>query len=153
LTAFAEHALPQHEQEQTLAHLAACADCRQVVFLAQQAVEDEVVAAEPVRARRPWFSGWNPVWPALVAVAGMVAFSVHLRNVAKPAVVDHGTTTAAIVLEQPTVPLRRYWFRQRPRPRRRSHWCRRLRRRWLPLRRRRLGRRYSRIRRPQRITC
>jgi len=103
LTAFAEHALPQHEQEQTLAHLAACADCREVVFLAQQAVEVEAVAAGPVR--RPWFSGWNLVWPALVAVAGMVAFSVHLRSVAKPAAVaDQADKRAAVVLEQPPVP-------------------------------------------------
>ena len=33
LTAFVEHALPPHEREQTLAHLATCEHCRAVVAL------------------------------------------------------------------------------------------------------------------------
>jgi hypothetical protein len=109
LTAFAEQALPLHERQETLAHLAGCAGCREIVFLAQQAAEDEAVAAVPVQVRRPWFAGWNLVWPALIAVAGMVAFSVHLMNavgnVAKPMVAVGGSTTEAAVVEpQPPAP-------------------------------------------------
>ncbi len=37
LNAFAEGALPAYEREQALAHLAVCADCREIVFLAEQA--------------------------------------------------------------------------------------------------------------------
>jgi hypothetical protein len=35
LSAFAQHVLPDHERLETIAHLAECADCRQIVFLAQ----------------------------------------------------------------------------------------------------------------------
>jgi len=44
LNAFAEGALPPQERAHTLTHLAACAHCRQIVFLAQQ------VAPQPVAA-------------------------------------------------------------------------------------------------------
>ena len=33
LNAFVEHTLPAHEQQQTLAHLALCPHCRQIVAL------------------------------------------------------------------------------------------------------------------------
>jgi len=66
LTAFAEQALPRHERERTLAHLAVCGTCRATVFLAQQAAPE--AAPQRVPARRPWFSGWNLVWPAVAAL-------------------------------------------------------------------------------------
>jgi hypothetical protein len=44
LNAFAEGALPPHARAHTLTHLAACADCRQIVFLAQQAAPQPVAA-------------------------------------------------------------------------------------------------------------
>lgn len=96
LTAFAEHALPLHEHQQTLAHLATCTGCRQIVYLAQQAVEAEAAAPEPMLARKPWFSGWNLVWPAALALAGVVAFSVHFRNFSKPATGMKAVTTATV---------------------------------------------------------
>jgi hypothetical protein len=42
LTAFAEHNLPGRESKRVTDHLAKCADCREVVFLASSAVEDPV---------------------------------------------------------------------------------------------------------------
>jgi hypothetical protein len=103
LTAFAEHALPPHEQQQTLAHLATCADCRQIVFLAQQAVEMEAIEPLPMRIRKPWFAGWNLVLPAMLAVAGIVAFSLYLRNFSKPATRLDAVTTAQVEPQSPPV--------------------------------------------------
>jgi hypothetical protein len=79
LTAFAEQALPAHEREQTLAHLATCAECRRLVFLAQ--ADEPVQAAQPLSIKKPWFAGWNLLWPAAAALAGIVGLSVHLRHV------------------------------------------------------------------------
>ena len=40
LTAFVEHSLPSRESQRITDHLAKCADCREVVFLASAAVEE-----------------------------------------------------------------------------------------------------------------
>src|SRR5271166_2360918 len=42
LTAFVEHNLPNRESQSVSDHLASCADCREVVFLASSAVEELV---------------------------------------------------------------------------------------------------------------
>jgi anti-sigma factor ChrR (cupin superfamily) len=100
LAAFAEQALPLHEREQTLAHLAVCNDCRQIVFLAQAAAPQELPQVAAVPARRPWFSGWNLLWPAVAALAGIVGFSVYLGRVGSQ---DRAAqiTTAAVSSPQP----------------------------------------------------
>jgi hypothetical protein len=83
LNAFAEHVLPPHEQEQVLAHLTACSDCRAVISLAIPKQEDDSLPqVEPVR--KPWLSGWNLVWPVAFAVAALVPIVLHVRN--------HGST-------------------------------------------------------------
>ncbi len=81
LTAFAEQALPVHEREQTLAHLAVCSACRETVFLARQAAPE--ATPQPVPLRRPWFAGWNLLWPAAAALAAVAGFSVYLRHGAR----------------------------------------------------------------------
>jgi hypothetical protein len=79
LSAFIEHALPAHEQEQTLAHLAICPHCRSVVALSLPAVEELAKPhLEPVR--RPWLSGWNLVWPAAAALVALVLVGIYIRN-------------------------------------------------------------------------
>jgi Carboxypeptidase regulatory-like domain/Putative zinc-finger len=80
LNAFVEHALSPHEQEQTLAHLAICPDCRSIVALSQPVEEVPELESEPVR--KPWFLGWNLVWPAAAALTGVVLFFLHVHNVA-----------------------------------------------------------------------
>jgi hypothetical protein len=99
LSAFAEQALPAHERELTLRHLAECAHCREIVALSLPD-EDELpvvmatpVSAEapvlrpvlvpsldPAREKRPWFSGWNIAWTvgmAAAAAALALAFVFH----------------------------------------------------------------------------
>ena len=76
LNAFAEQALPKQEQEQVLAHLAACSRCRQVVYLAQDAapaLEMTEAAAyrpelDPAAAFR--FAAAMPAAPAMAASVG-----------------------------------------------------------------------------------
>ncbi len=101
LSAFVEQALPPHEREQTLAHLAACADCRAIVALSLRPVDDSP-APLPEPARRPWFAGWNLAWPAVAALAGLAFFLIHLHNAANKG----GTTTPTqIATAHPPPPL------------------------------------------------
>ena len=57
LNAFVEQALTEAEKQQVTLHLASCADCREVVFLASSALAEELepalVAAAPPRNLRP----------------------------------------------------------------------------------------------------
>jgi Carboxypeptidase regulatory-like domain/Putative zinc-finger len=76
LNAFVENALPPHELEQTLAHLAICPDCREIVTLSLPPVEEP--PPEPIR--KPWFSGWNMTWPAMTAAAALVLVIVYFRS-------------------------------------------------------------------------
>jgi hypothetical protein len=90
LNAFVEHALPEHARLETLAHLAECADCREVVALSRPPLEDAAAAVEPIPRPIPQprfsdrfsglFSGWNLVWIAAPALAALVVLTVHLRN-------------------------------------------------------------------------
>jgi hypothetical protein len=76
LSAFIEHALPAHEQEETLAHLAICPHCRSIVALSMPAADP--LPQEP--ARRPWLSGWMMVWPVGAALAAMILAGIYVRN-------------------------------------------------------------------------
>jgi len=87
LNAFVEHALPEGERAGIVAHLADCARCREVVYLAQSAAVGELVApAVATKAAQPeWlsstFAKWRMAWipaAALAAVAAVVLW-VHLR--------------------------------------------------------------------------
>ncbi len=76
LSAFIEHALPAHEQEETLAHLAICPHCRSIVALSMPAADPLPQEA----ARRPWFSGWMVVWPASAALAALLLAGIYIWN-------------------------------------------------------------------------
>jgi hypothetical protein len=82
LSAFVEHALPAHEYQQTLAHLADCPDCRTLVSLSLPPVDESpVLQASEVRRSwfRSWFRGWNLAWPAAAAACAALAVFVVLR--------------------------------------------------------------------------
>jgi hypothetical protein len=89
LTAFAEQALPAAEREEILAHMSTCGRCREVVFLAQQAAEEdqpEPVAAAvdaPIKPRTSWFN-WRWAWIPAGACAGLIGVAVmqHYRRTA-----------------------------------------------------------------------
>ena len=79
LNAFVERTLPAHEQQQTLAHLALCPHCRQIVALSlPPADESPILPPEPVRHR--WWA-WAGI-PALAAIVLVIVFVRHeQRNV------------------------------------------------------------------------
>jgi hypothetical protein len=79
LSAFIEHALPAHEQEETLAHLAICPHCRSIVALSMHPA-DPLPQPYPEPARRRWLSGWMMVWPAGAALAALVLAGIYIRN-------------------------------------------------------------------------
>ncbi len=89
LTAFAEQVLPVAEREEILVHMSTCGRCREVVFLAQQAIEEdqpEPVAAAvdaPIKARASWFN-WRWAWIPVAACAGLIGVAVmqHSRRTA-----------------------------------------------------------------------
>jgi hypothetical protein len=73
LNAFVEHVLPEHERLETLAHLADCADCRQIVFLAQHVQEADDRLLQEVPGRSGWWKNWRILWPAAaVLICGLL---------------------------------------------------------------------------------
>jgi hypothetical protein len=76
LNAFVEHTLPPHELEQTLAHLAVCRDCREIVALSLPPVDDRL----PKPVHKPWFFRWNFAWPAIAAATAIVFIIAIVRN-------------------------------------------------------------------------
>ena len=80
LNAFAEHALPLHEQQATLAHLATCADCRAIVYLAQPPVPEPHAHPHPAAPRSSFFSRWMLAFPVAAALACLIFLTVHFRN-------------------------------------------------------------------------
>ena len=79
--------LPAAEREQILVHMSTCGRCREVVFLAQQAAEEdqpEPVAAAvdaPIKPRTSWFN-WRWAWIPVAACAGLIGVAVmqHFRS-------------------------------------------------------------------------
>jgi hypothetical protein len=74
LNAFVERALPAHEQQQTLAHLALCPHCRQIVALSlAPGDESPIPPPEPVRHR--WWA-----WAGIPALAALVLVLFFVRQ-------------------------------------------------------------------------
>jgi hypothetical protein len=81
LSAFAEHVLPDHERLETLAHLAECAGCRQIVFLAQRAQEAESTLPRAVPGSTGWWKNWHILWPVAAALTcGLLVIALLQRR-------------------------------------------------------------------------
>jgi Putative zinc-finger len=81
LNAFVEHALPEAERLGVVAHLAECAHCREVVFLARAAAGADTLASPVVEQKhRPgWFAAAMARWRiALIPAGALAAFSAAL---------------------------------------------------------------------------
>jgi hypothetical protein len=78
--AFVERALPAHERERMLGHLAVCPECRTVVALTLPPAE--APAPPPASERKPWFAGWALAWPAAAAFATLAVIVVYFHQVA-----------------------------------------------------------------------
>jgi hypothetical protein len=83
LNAFVEQVLAEPERERILGHLASCSRCRQVVYLAQQAVSG---AETPASAATPTFrparlrTSWRFVWVPAAAMAAIVTLAIILHR-------------------------------------------------------------------------
>jgi Carboxypeptidase regulatory-like domain len=111
LNAFIEGVLPEHERLESLAHLAECSRCRQLVFLAQEPAPMPV-AAESAPAWKSWFR-LAPVFSAALAGVICVAVFLHLHHAAKtPAPIEVSTVetprplVAPAPIQQPSAPLK-----------------------------------------------
>jgi hypothetical protein len=80
LNAFAEHVLPDHERLETLAHLAECPDCRQIVFLAQRAQETQAPLPQALPGRTGWWRNWHNLWPVGAALTCGLLVVVFLQR-------------------------------------------------------------------------
>ena len=115
ISVFVEGAATAREQEQMLAHLADCAECRKAVFLMQPHEEPQRVVATP---ERRWMWRWLvPVGlPAAALACGLIAVFVYIRphdasktpqqvaSVRPPEADRTGTTTGPIGDVQQGVP-------------------------------------------------
>jgi hypothetical protein len=89
LTAYSEDSLGATERQRVTEHVAACAECREVLFLAQPDVEQEQIVAKPVAARRfAWMA-----WASVAAVIVVVGSAVVMRQ-EKAAMIEPPTTLA-----------------------------------------------------------
>jgi hypothetical protein len=79
LNAFMEQALPAHEREVMLAHLAVCTECRATVAMALPDTKEVTPVIEEPRRRPPRFAGWGLAWLAGATLAAVV-FAVYLRH-------------------------------------------------------------------------
>jgi Carboxypeptidase regulatory-like domain/Putative zinc-finger len=74
LNAFIEHTLPAHEQQQTLAHLADCPACRQIVALSLPPADTSPALEPAVRHR------WQFAWAGIPAFAALILVILFVRN-------------------------------------------------------------------------
>jgi len=85
LSGFLEGVLPEHERTACLNHLAECAQCREVVYVARKAASVDAAAAGAVTrvAERHWFRPLTVA--AAVAMAITIVFSIGLYRMIRSA--------------------------------------------------------------------
>ena len=96
LNGFVENALPTAERAEVLAHLGGCGRCRQVVYLAQDAMpaaeapaRAPIVERRDVDGERAWILRWRSAWAAAVAFAAIAAIAVFVT-------IRHGAPTQEV---------------------------------------------------------
>jgi hypothetical protein len=100
LSAFAEGVLPTHEREQALVHLAVCADCREIVFLAQPIAPFET-PAESIWRR--WFRS-APLFGIGVGAAALACALIFALTFRTPRATVPAAQTASAPLPAPPAP-------------------------------------------------
>ena len=79
LNAFIEGVLPEHERAQCLAHLAECARCRDIVFLAQD-VPVSPAASIPISTHWRWFQPIPLLAAAAAVCVAIIGTWLYLRS-------------------------------------------------------------------------
>src|SRR5258708_437185 len=81
VNAFVEGMLPEHERAQCLAHLAECARCRDIVFLAQDVpVSPAAPIPIPISAHRRWFQPISLLGMAAGVCVAIIGTWLYLRS-------------------------------------------------------------------------
>jgi len=93
ISAFVEHALPAHERERMLSHLAVCPECRAVVAFSLPNIE-EPAKSMPTPARKPWWAQWRFAWPAAAALAAIVFLLLYFYKGANAPIASESSETA-----------------------------------------------------------
>ncbi|HWR15127.1 MAG TPA: YCF48-related protein [Terriglobales bacterium] len=100
LTAFSEQTLTARERQQVLAHLATCAECREVIALAAPPVPETASVAEA----RPAFWKWPVLrWGAVAASAALVLVIVSVNTIQRKQVEPQHSMVGAKT--EPTAPI------------------------------------------------
>jgi hypothetical protein len=101
ISAFVDHALPAHEREDILAHLAECADCRETVALLLPAIENAPAATAAVKKPGSWTWGMRRLlWPAAAALTVVLLVVHYAANSHK----GSGGPGPEVALERPVAP-------------------------------------------------
>jgi hypothetical protein len=95
LTSFMERTLPALQSEVVVHHLAQCAECREIVFLASEAAEDEVRNERLVAAAAPNRVAAMPVY---ADAASPATFRPDVRRFTRNSWVRWGVPIAAVVM-------------------------------------------------------
>jgi hypothetical protein len=105
LTAFYEQALPENEREPVLAHLAQCADCREVVALALPPVQAESVRVHVVSGPATTW-GWSGLmrWASVAACVLVVGAAVMMTHKPRTAALHTGQEGDVPVVEKGSAP-------------------------------------------------
>jgi hypothetical protein len=98
ISAFVDHALPEHERKEMLAHLAECTDCRETVALSLPAIPN---APEALKKSKSWFWDLRFLLPAGAAALAVVLLYVHHATNSQSEDVRRGPE---IALERPAAP-------------------------------------------------
>ena len=86
LAAFAEHSLPERERARLIQHLANCAECREVLTLAQPPLEHVTAVMHS-----PGWLSWPVLrWGTVLALVAVVGAAVLLRHDSGPASQPNG---------------------------------------------------------------
>jgi Carboxypeptidase regulatory-like domain/Putative zinc-finger len=84
MSLFLEGAATEPERARMLEHLAHCAACREMVFLAQGAEARPAAALEEPRRDRWWTGRWMPFGLAGAALAFLLALVIYMRQPVAP---------------------------------------------------------------------
>jgi hypothetical protein len=98
LNAFTENALAPKERETVLTHLAACANCREMVSLAAEARPDDAPIVKPARSGFRWATFQ---WAAVAASVAIVTVAVLVVGPKEPRT-PQLVTSSPVVHQQPT---------------------------------------------------
>ncbi|HEX6879783.1 MAG TPA: zf-HC2 domain-containing protein [Terriglobales bacterium] len=100
LAGFGEDALTPKERQQVMEHLAACAECREIVFLAQPEATSQTVLV-PLKSRRFAWMAWASAAVVIVVGSAVLIQREEVQKIQPPAVANMSKPPEAEVSKFP----------------------------------------------------